>query len=111
MGAVTLASSDLLLPSGQVVQLAADPEMMALLTREAPVVGLEWTQLPPPEPSRLDDWFLGAARVAPQCAPRVPFFPEVHEELTRSWGAPFSSHNRPCLPSPLTFLDGGVAKG
>ncbi len=46
-----------------------------------------------------------------QRPPPVPFFPEVHEELTRSWKAPFTARNKPCGSSPLTTLDGGAALG
>ncbi len=53
----------------------------------------------------LDDWFLGAQ------PPPVPFFPEVHEEVTRSWKAPFSARNRASASSVLTTLDGGAAQG
>ncbi len=49
---------------------------------------------PSPEPSRLDYWFLGAGHGSqPRSAP-VPFFPEVHEELTKSWMAPFTARSR-----------------
>lgn len=41
----------------------------------------------------------------------MPFFPEVHKELTRSWTAPFSAQNRLGSSSSLTTLDGGAAKG
>lgn len=37
----------------------------------------------------------------------VPFFLEVHKELTKSWKAPFSNHT----PFTVTTLDGGVARG
>ncbi len=42
-----------------------------------------------PDPSRLDEWFLGGGRAGSQHLPLVPFFPEVHEELTRSWKGNF----------------------
>ncbi len=32
--------------------------------------------------------------------PPVPFFPEVHEELTRSWKAPFTARNKLVAPPP-----------
>lgn len=101
---------DPLPPSGRVAGPAFDPEMAAMLARAAAAVGLEWTEPPPPEPSRLDDWYFGGAR-ASQSSPPVPFFPEVHEELTRSWKTPFSARNRPFQPSPLTSLEGGDARG
>ncbi len=43
--------------------------------------------------------------------PPVPFFPEVHEEVTKSWTAPFSARSRSGPSSSLTTLDGGAAKG
>ncbi len=44
-------------------------------------------------------------------APLRPFFLEVHEELTRSWKAPFTARNKSCGSSALTTLDGGAALG
>ncbi len=64
--------------------------MMATLSRAANRVGLVWNPPPCPEPSRLDDWFLGVARAGSQPPTPVPFFPEVHEELTGTWKAPFT---------------------
>ncbi len=46
-----------------------------------------------------------------QRPPPVPFFSEVHKELTRSWKAPFTARNKSCGSSPLTTLDGGAALG
>ncbi len=98
-------------PSGTVAVPDTDPEMMAMLSRAANRVGLMWNPPPCPEPSRLDDWFLGVARAGSQPPTPVPFFPEVHEELTGTWKAPFTARNRASGPSSLTTLDGGAAKG
>ncbi len=60
---------------------------------------------------------LEAGRLVPgaqadrQQPPPVPLFPEVNEDVTRSWRAPFSAKNGPSSSSVLTTLDGGVAKG
>ncbi len=98
-------------PSGVVATAVPDPELMAMLARAAVNIGLEVNRPPSPEPSRLDDWFLGAGRgFQPRPAP-VPFFPEVHEELTSSWMAPFTTRSRSSASSVLTTLDGGVARG
>ncbi len=43
-------------------------------------VGLEWKPPLLPEPSRLDDWFLGVARAGSQGPTPVPSFPEVHDD-------------------------------
>ncbi len=98
-------------PSGVVATAAPDPELTAMLARAAVSIGLEVNRPPSPEPSRLDDWFLRAGRGSqPRPAP-VPFFPEVHEELTRSWMAPFTARSPSFASSILTTLDGGVARG
>ncbi len=98
-------------PSGVAATAAPAPELTAMLARVAVSIGLEVNRPPSPEPSRLDDWFLGAGRGSqPRPAP-VPFFPEVHEELTSSWMAPFTARSRSSASSVLTTLDGGVARG
>ncbi len=98
-------------PSGLVATTAPDPELTAILTRAAVSIGLEVNRPPSPEPSRLDDWFLGAGRGSqPRPAP-VPFFPEVHEELSKSWMAPFTARSRSSASSILTTIDGGAARG
>ncbi len=82
-----------------------------MLARAAVSIGLEVNRPPSPEPSRLDDWFLGAGRGSQPRSALVPFFPEVHEELTKSWMAPFTARSRSSASSILTTLDGGVARG
>ncbi len=47
-------------PSGVVATAAPEPELMAMLAQAAVSIGLEVNRPPSPEPSRLDDWFLGA---------------------------------------------------
>ncbi len=90
---------------------APDPELTAMLARAAVNIGLEVNRLPSPEPLRLDDWFLGAGCGSQPRPALVPFFPEVHEELTSSWMAPFTARSRSSASSVLTTLDGGVARG
>ncbi len=97
-------------PLGVVATAAPDPELMAMLARAAVSIGLEVNRPPSTEPSRLDDWFLGAGCGSqPRSAP-VPFFPEVHEELTKSWMAPFTARSHSSVSSVLTTLDGGAAR-
>ncbi|KAL0187927.1 hypothetical protein M9458_015026, partial [Cirrhinus mrigala] len=62
----------------------SEVELAAMLLRAAKSFELDVPKAPSPEHSRLDDWFLGAkGGVPPRPAP-VPFFPEVHEELTKT---------------------------
>ncbi len=98
-------------PSGVDATAAPDPELMAMLARAAVSIGLEVNRPPSLEPLWLDDWFLGAGHSSqPHSAP-VPFFPEVQEELTKSWMAPFTARSRSSVSSVLTTLDGGAARG
>ncbi|ROL52784.1 hypothetical protein DPX16_23695 [Anabarilius grahami] len=87
-------------PSGVTSVPDTDPEMMAMLARAANRVGLAWNPPPCSEPSRLDDWYLGVARAGSQPPTPVPFFPEVHEELTGSWTAPFTASHPAATPAP-----------
>ncbi len=103
-------NSAALSPSGRVALPESDPGLTVMLSRAAESVGLHWRPSPSPECSRLYDWFLGVQADHWQ-PPQVPFFLEVHEEVTRSWRAPFSARNRASASSVLTALDGGAAKG
>ncbi len=50
----------------------SDLEVTAMLSRATGRVGLEWRKPPCPEPSRLDDWFLGVACAGSQRPAAVP---------------------------------------
>ncbi len=77
-----------------------------MLSRVTVSNGLEVCSL---KSSRLDDWFLGAG---PDSRPRsasVPFFPDVHKEVAKSWTATFmvGNHSSPSsLPSMAGWLGG-----
>ncbi len=75
------------LPAPSAAKAGMDAELFRVLSKAVEELGLEWS--PPEEPSRsrLDEWFLPGRRQAPQQRPS-PFFPEVHDELTRSWLVP-----------------------
>ncbi len=60
----------------------SDLEVTAMLSWATESVGLEWRKPPCPEPSRLDDWFLGVACAGSQRPAPDASLPDVHEELT-----------------------------
>ncbi|KAL0172912.1 hypothetical protein M9458_033223, partial [Cirrhinus mrigala] len=91
-------------------QSVADAEMAAALQWAAKEIGIVWVPPPSPNPSRLDDWFLGSGRDSKPHSSPVPFFPEVHEELTKSWKAPLMARSRYANSPSLTTLDGGPAR-
>ncbi len=93
------------LPAPSAAKAGMDAELFRVLSKAVEELGLEWS--PPEEPSRsrLDEWFLPGRRQAPQQRPS-PFFPEVHDELTRSWRSPYSARLRTSASSALTTIDG-----
>ncbi|CAM4271794.1 unnamed protein product [Leuciscus chuanchicus] len=112
-GQESLGSDDsaVLPPSGAPALSVSDPELTAMLSRAAAAIGLEWSPPPGPVHSRLDDWFLDAAANPRQRPTPMPFFLDVHKEVTRSWKAPLSSRDRSATSSALPPLDQAAAKG
>ncbi len=98
------------LPASSAAKAGMDAELFRVLSKAVEELGLEWS--PPEEPSRshLDEWFLPGRHQAPQQRPS-PFFPEVHDELTRSWRSPYSARLRTSASSALTTVDGAEEKG
>lgn len=66
----------------------------------------------PEEPTRscLDDWFLLGCHQAPRQG-AAPFFPEVHNELTKLWCAPYSVHLCTSTCTTLPTIDSAEEKG
>ncbi len=101
-------------PSGVVATATSDPELTAMLAQAAVSIGLEVNRPPSPEPSRLEDWFLGAGHGSQPRSITVSFFPEVHEELTKCTIHPYSlllHHHRyvDCTVGAACTASGGVA--
>ncbi|XP_048036007.1 sialoadhesin-like [Megalobrama amblycephala] len=87
-----------------------DAELLRVLSKAVEELDLDWA--PPEEPSRsrLDEWFLPGRRQAPRQR-AAPFFPEVHEELTKSWRAPYSARLHTTHRSALMTVDSAEEKG
>ncbi|XDV35991.1 hypothetical protein PO909_005845 [Leuciscus waleckii] len=96
-------------PSGVPALPGSYPELTAMLSRAAASIGIEWN--PPPCPRCSHDWFLGAAADPRQRPTPIPFFPDVHEEVSRSWKASQSSRDRSMAFSDFPPLDGAAAQG
>lgn len=96
---------------GVKAQVESNAELAALLSWETASIRLEWNPPPCPKCSQLDDWFLGSECDVQPCSTPVPFFPEVHDELMKSWKAHFSTRTRLWGSSALTTLDGASPRG
>ncbi|XP_059360387.1 taste receptor type 1 member 1-like [Carassius carassius] len=81
------------------------------VSSQRPLRNSNWSGPPPEGPtrSRLDEWYLPGRRQAPRQR-SAPFFPEVHDELTKSWRAPYSAHLR-TSSAALSSVDGSQEKG
>ncbi|ROK16088.1 hypothetical protein DPX16_22706 [Anabarilius grahami] len=87
-----------------------DSEFTRVLSKAIEQLGLEWSAPHEPTRSRLDEWFLPGRRHAPPQR-AAPFFPEVHDELTKSWHAPYSARLHPPASHTLISIDGAEQKG
>lgn len=63
---------------------STDAEVLHVLPRAVEELGLDWSSPEEPTRSRLDEWFLPGHQQDPHQR-SVLFFPEVHDELTKSW--------------------------
>ncbi len=88
-----------------------DAKLLRILSRAMDEFGLEWSLPEEPTRSRLDKWFQPGCRQAPPPQRASQFFPVVHEELTRSWPAPYLAHLRNSCSSARTAADGAEEKG
>ncbi len=80
-------------------------ELVEVITRAAAKLSLDWPAECPVEPQRgkLDERFLRFQTAPPHRS--LPFFPDLHTEVSRSWGKPFSAR----LFVPLSDYYGNVA--
>ncbi len=102
------ALADALPPSGQEARpSAAYSELVDVLSRATEKLTLDW----PDEPresraSKLDDRFLIGAHSKPERR-KLPFFNDMHREISSSWKQPFSSR----LTNAAANLVGSVEQG
>ncbi|XDV18175.1 hypothetical protein PO909_023928 [Leuciscus waleckii] len=92
------------------VRASVDAELLRLLTKAVEDLGLEWTTPQEPVPNRLDGCFLTGHRSTTVSRPAL-FLPELHDELSRSWGAPYSARLRSSVSSTLSAVDGAKDRG
>ncbi len=103
------ALADALPPSGQEARpSAAYSELVDVLSRATEKLTLDW----PDEPresraSKLDERFLSGAHSKPERR-KLPFFSDLHREISSSWKQPFSSRLTNAAATDFTNLVGSV---
>ncbi len=83
-------------------------ELMRVLSKAVQELELTWS--PPEEPvrSKLDSWYFRSTRKADSRA-SVPFFPDVHEQLVKTWTAPQSARVHSNTQAMFSHVDGAEA--
>ncbi|CAM4621871.1 unnamed protein product [Leuciscus chuanchicus] len=87
-----------------------ETELMRVLAQAAASLGLEWSSPEQPAHNRLDGFFLPGERASPASRP-APFLPELHEEVAKSWSAPYSAGVRPAVSLAFSAVDDAKNKG
>ncbi len=106
------ALADALPPSGQEARpSAAYSELVDVLSRATEKLALDW----PDEPreswaSKLDERFLIGAHSKLERR-KLPFFSDLHREISSSWKQPFSSRLTNAAAADFTNLVGSVKQG
>ncbi len=106
------ALADALPPNGQEARpSAAYSELVDVLSRATEKLALDW----PDEPresraSKLDDRFLIGAHFKLERR-KLPFFSDLHREISSSWEQPFSSRLTNAAAADFTNLVGSVEQG
>ncbi len=106
------ASADALPPNGQEARpSAAYSELVDVLSHATEKLALDW----PDEPresraSKLDDRFLIGAHSKLERR-KLPFFSDLHREISSSWKQPFSSRLTNAAAADFTNLVGSVEQG
>ena len=95
-------------PPGKRASIEA--ELMRLLEQAVESLGLEWSTPQQPAHNRLDGCFLHRDRASQPSRP-APFLPELHEEVAKSWNAPFSARVRAPVSAAYSVVVGAKEKG
>ncbi len=66
-------------------------ELIRVMNKAVQELELSWN--PPEEPakSKLDSWYFRSSRRQVDTRTSVPFFPDVHDQLVKTWSAPQSA--------------------
>ncbi len=106
------ASLDVLPPSDQEVRPSpAHTELVDVLAHATEKLRLDWPDEPrESQSSKLDERFLSGSGLRPMKR-KLPLFPDLHHEVSRSWKQPFSSRLTNAAAAVFTNLVGSVEQG
>ncbi len=106
------ALADAFPPSGQEARpSAAYSELVDVLSRVTEKLSIDWPDEPrESQSSKLDERFLSGPNSQPERR-KLPFFSDLHHEISRSWKQPFSSRLTNTAAADFTNLVGSVEQG
>ncbi len=99
-------------PSGQEARpSAAYSELVDVLSHVTEKLSLDWPDEPrESQASKRDERFLSGPNSRPERR-KLPFFSDLHQEISRSWKQPFSSRLTNAAAADFTNLVGSVEQG
>ncbi len=98
-------------PSKQPTQPSVDSEQILILSNTVEDFGLDWLAPEEPAHSCLGEWYRQGWRQWSFPQRPAPFYPEVHDNLTRTLRAPYSAHVHSFTFADLTTVYGTEKKG
>ncbi len=106
------ASLNVLPPSGQEAWPSLTyTELVDVLAHATEKLSLDWPDEPhESQSSKLDEHFLSGSGLRP-ARRKLPFFPDLHHEISRCWKQPFSSRLTNAVAADFTNLVGSVEQG
>ncbi len=86
-------------------------ELIRVMNKAVQELELSWN--PPEEPakSKLDSWYFRSSRRQVDTRTWLPFFPDVHDQLVKTWSAPQSARVHSATQAMFSQVDGAVAHG
>ncbi len=86
-------------------------ELIRVMNKAVQELELAWN--PPEEPakSKLDSWYFRSSHHRVDTRTSVPFFPDVHDQLIKTWSAHQSAHVHSATQAMFSQVDGAEAHG
>lgn len=96
-------------PPSQSMWPSIESELIRVLTCTVEELGLEWSAPEEPAPGLFDEWFLKGQHHPSSCQRPAPFMPVAHDELTKTWQAPYAARVNPSTAAAYAVCASSVS--
>ncbi|CAM4569325.1 unnamed protein product [Leuciscus chuanchicus] len=86
-------------------------ELLRILSMAVDELDLSWNAPDEPSKSKLDTWFLQSSRRQAASKRGTPFFPDVHDQVVKSWAAPQSARTLASTQAMFAPVDDAEVHG